>query len=151
MLHCLKTNSGNSDFQKLVEALDSELRILDGKDHVLFAELNKTGKMKHCIVAYEDGIVVGCGAIRKYSEDTAEVKRMYVPNEHRGKGIASKILAELETWAKELQYKKCILETGNKQTEAMALYHKNGYKIIRNFGKYQDMESSICFEKVLVI
>ncbi len=65
----------------------------------------------------------------------------------RGKGIASKILAELEIWATELFYEKCILETGKKQPEAIALYKKNGYNIIPNYGQYAGVENSLCFEK----
>ena len=78
-----------------------------------------------------------------------EVKRMFVPQEQRGKGIASRILKELESWAAELGYKKCILETGEKQPEAIALYKKNNYVVIKNYGQYVDVESSVCFEKMI--
>ncbi|MEO6169182.1 MAG: GNAT family N-acetyltransferase [Chitinophagales bacterium] len=149
MINCIRTNSDNTDFQKLVEELDAELRIIDGEDHLFYAQFNKTDMIKHVIVAYEDKVAVGCGAVRRYSETTTEVKRMYVPKNRRGEGIASQILGELETWAKELHYEKCILETGNKQMEALHLYNKNGYRRIGNFGKYQRVENSVCFEKVL--
>jgi GNAT superfamily N-acetyltransferase len=72
---------------------------------------------------------------------------MYTSPEHRGKGIASKVLAELERWAAELSYQTCILETGKKQPEAIALYKKNGYKLIPNYGQYAEAENSVCFEK----
>lgn len=65
----------------------------------------------------------------------------------RGKGIASLILAELETWAVELGYSTCILETGFNQPEAIALYQKNGYNRIDNYGQYAGVETSLCFEK----
>ncbi len=149
MIACLRTNSDNPDFQKLVVALDAYLRILDGDDHLFYAQLNKTDSIKHVIVVYQNGEPIGCGAIRHYSEDTVEVKRMYVLENQRGKGIASTILNELENWAKELSYKKCILETGKKQVEAIKLYHKAGYIVIENYGQYKNMESSVCFEKIL--
>ena len=76
-----------------------------------------------------------------------EVKRMYVPLEKRGKGIASIVLQELEKWAKELGYQKCILETGIKQPEAISLYKKNNYAIIPNYGQYAGVKDSVCFEK----
>jgi GNAT superfamily N-acetyltransferase len=76
-----------------------------------------------------------------------EIKRMYTLPECRGKGIATKVLIELEKWANELSYEKCILETGKKQPEAIALYKKNGYKLIPNYGQYAEMENSVCFEK----
>ena len=64
-------------------------------------------------------------------------------------GIATQILTELEKWATELSFKKCVLETGKKQPEAIALYIKNGYKIIPNYGQYEGVENSVCFEKLL--
>jgi GNAT superfamily N-acetyltransferase len=72
---------------------------------------------------------------------------MYVSPERRNKGIASKILSELETWAGELSCKKCILETGLKQPDAIHLYRKNGYQSIPNWGQYVGVENSVCFEK----
>jgi GNAT superfamily N-acetyltransferase len=74
---------------------------------------------------------------------------MYVPPEQRGKRIASVVLNELENWARELGYKKCILETGEKQPEAIGLYRKNNYSRIKNYGQYAEVESSLCFEKEL--
>ena len=74
---------------------------------------------------------------------------MFVPESHRNKGIASEILQALEIWSKELGYKKCILETGKKQPEAIRLYEKNQYVIIPNYGPYENVENSICFEKEL--
>lgn len=78
-----------------------------------------------------------------------EVKRMFVPLHKRGQGIASTILKALEIWCKELGIKKCVLETGKNQPEAIALYKKNQYNIIPNFGKYEAVENSVCFEKEL--
>jgi putative acetyltransferase len=144
-----RTDSDNSDFQKLVTALDKDLAIRDGEDHAFFAQFNKIAAIKHVVVAYEEGAAVGCGAIKEYEENVMEVKRMFVPLEKRGKGIASIVLGELENWAKELGYQKCILETGKKQPEAIRLYQKNNYATIKNYGQYADVESSVCFEKLL--
>jgi putative acetyltransferase len=77
------------------------------------------------------------------------LKRMYVLMNRRGQGIATIILKELEQWAFELNYAKCLLETGKKQPEAIALYKKSGYCIIPNYGQYINVENSICFEKIL--
>ena len=57
--------------------------------------------------------------MKKHQDDVMEIKRMFVPAEKRGNGIAGRILSELQLWAKELGYKKCILETGDKMTEAI--------------------------------
>lgn len=149
MIKCVRTDSGNADFQKLVAALDKDLAIRDGEDHAFFAQFNKIDAIKHVIVAYRENEPVGCGAIKQYDEQAMEVKRMFVPLEWRGQGIASQVLQELERWSKELNFHKCILETGEKQPEAIRLYHKNNYKVIPNYGQYANVESSVCFEKIL--
>lgn len=149
MIITKRTNSDDRNFQKLVRELDNDLKIRDGDEHSFYAQFNKIDLLKHVIVAYEQGQAVGCGAIKEYSKDTMEVKRMYVPLNKRGQGIATIILNELETWCRELNYKKCILETGKKQPEAIELYKKNNYKIIPNFGQYKNVENSVCFEKEL--
>ena len=149
MINCIRTDSVNEDFRKLVEELDADLRIRDGEDHAFFAQFNKLDTIKQVVVAYDNKTPVGCGAIKAYSPNTMEVKRMYVPSERRGQGIASTILKELERWTVESGCTKCRLETGVKQPEAIGLYNKNGYKRIPNFGQYENVESSVCFEKEL--
>ncbi|MFV8325254.1 GNAT family N-acetyltransferase [Flavobacterium sp. ZS1P14] len=81
--------------------------------------------------------------------ETAEIKRMFVHSNFRGKGIALHILNQLELWATELNYSKCILETGKRQPEAIKLYQKSGYSVIPNFGQYENVISRICFSKSL--
>ena len=149
MIRTIRTNSDNLDFIQLVKQLDADLAERDGKDHSFYAQFNKIDKIKYVIVAYENDKPVGCGAIKEYAPDTMEIKRMYTSPESRGKGIASSVLSELEGWASELSYEKCILETGKKQPEAIGLYEKNGYKTIPNYGQYAGIENSLCFEKHL--
>jgi GNAT superfamily N-acetyltransferase len=150
MIHCIKTNSENEDFRKLVRELDNDLSIRDGEDHSFYSQFNKIDKIKYAVVAYEGKEPVGCGAIKEYSADSMEVKRMYVLPEKRGTGIGSIILKELENWAADLKYKKCLLETGKRQPEAIAMYKKNQYQVIPNFGQYENVENSVCFEKILI-
>jgi len=147
MIKLIRTDSDNKDFILLVKYLDAELAILDGDEHAFYAQLNKTDKIKHVIVAYENDKPISCGAIREHSPTTMVVKRMYTIPESRGQGIATKVLNELENWASELAYQKCVLETGKRQPDAIWLYQKNGYKTIPNYGKYVEMENSVCFEK----
>lgn len=143
-----RTNSDNVDFQNLVLELDKDLAIKNGDTNEFFAQYNKIDLIKNVVVAYDaNGIAVGCGAMKEYEEGIMEIKRMFVPVEKRGSGIAGIILSELQLWAKELGYKKCILETGDKMIEAIGLYKKNDFQIIPNYGQYADVESSICFEK----
>lgn len=149
MLDIVRTASENKDFRNLVSLLDAGLAITDGEDHAFYDQYNKLDAIKYVLLAYQGSVAVGCGAIKEFNEATMEVKRMYVREEYRGKGIAGKILSELEKWAKELGYQKCILETGTRQVEAIALYKKSNYSIIPNYGQYAGVENSLCFEKVL--
>lgn len=149
MIRLVRTDATSDDFSMLVAALDKELAIRDGADHSFFAQYNKTDHIKHIVVAYAGDVPVGCGAIKEYAAGTMEVKRMFVPLEHRGHGIASLVLAELEDWAREMNYISCILETGLKQPEAIALYRKNLYNTIPNYGQYADVAGSVCFKKLL--
>lgn len=149
MITLERTNSENRDFIELVKLLDKALAIVDGKDHAFYSQFNKIDNIRYVIVAYEDEKAVGCGAVKEFGQDTMEVKRMYVSPENRKKGIASEILNELEKWAHELSYGKCILETGKRQYEAIGLYKKSGYKLIPNYGQYANVENSLCFEKIL--
>jgi putative acetyltransferase len=145
----IRTDSSNKDFQNLVQALDKDLAIRDGAEHGFYAQFNKIDMIKHAVVAYENELPVACGAIKEFDAASMEVKRMYVLPEKRGQGIAQIVLKELEAWAKELGYERCVLETGKKQPEAIALYKKSGYAIIENYGQYKGVENSVCFEKKL--
>ena len=144
-----RTDATHAAFHKLVMALDEDLAIRDGKDHAFFARFNKLHDIKHCVVLWNGEEPVGCGAFKPYADDAVEIKRMYVPPAHRHKGIASLVLRELEHWAHELGFGRCVLETGKKQPEAIALYTKCGYHLIPNYGQYADVVSSVCFEKRL--
>ena len=68
-----------------------------------------------------------------------------------GHNFARMILIELENWALEEGFSKCILETGKRQKSAVKLYQKQGCNIIPNYGQYTEVENSICFEKVLKV
>lgn len=149
MIELKRTTSQDIDFQSLVLELDIDLSIRDGEDHSFYAQFNKIDTIKEAIVGYRNNQPIGCGAIKKFDGETAEVKRMFVKPEHRCQGVAAKILAELELWAYELGYRNCILETGQKQPEAIKLYKKSGYQIIPNYGQYTGVANSVCMKKPL--
>lgn len=144
-----RTTSDNEDFKMLVVKLDRYLNTVNGGNNDYFAQFNKLDLIKNVVVVYDGPEAVGCGAIKQYAPETMEVKRMFVPADKRGKGIAGIILHELENWAKELGYKKCILETALSMVSAVALYKKSNYTIIPNYDPYIGIETSICFEKKL--
>lgn len=149
MIEILRTNSENQDFIQLVKHLDDELAEIDGSEHSFYAQYNKVNQIRYVVVAYEHQRPIACGAIKEFEPDVMEVKRMYTSPHVRGKGVASEVISELEDWARALTYKKCILETGKRQPDAIKLYQKNGYKVIPNYGQYAGVENSVCFEKEL--
>ena len=148
-MRILRCNPDNSDYQNLIAELDADLKIRDGDVHWYYDQFNKSDDIHEVIVIYIDDEAVGCGAIKKYEEGVTEIKRMYTRVDKRGKGIASKILIELETWASEIGFRRCILETGIWQPEAISLYKKSEYRVIENYGQYYGRKESVCFGKNL--
>jgi len=149
MVSITRTTSQNTDFIKLVKLLDADLKIRDGEEHEFYAQINKTAILNNVIVCCQGTVVVGCGAFRGIDKKNVEIKRMFVIPDFRGNGVASKILIELEQWARELNYTQTILETGINQPEAIALYKKSGYSITKNYGQYIGVENSICMNKII--
>jgi GNAT superfamily N-acetyltransferase len=94
------------------------------------------------LVAWLDGRPVGCGGWRSLpgGDEIAEIKRMYVAPEARGRGVAMALLRALEDSARLAGRKRTALETGHRQPEAIALYTKAGYARIEDFGYYKDSE-----------
>lgn len=84
-----------------------------------------------------------------YADGDAELKRMYVIPEARGRGIARHVLSLLEEDARATGRTRMILETGDRQPEAIALYTSSGYEPCTKFGFYREYESSRCFAKQL--
>lgn len=149
MITLKRTTSTNTDFIALVKELDAYLKIVDGEDHSFYNQYNGIESLENVVIAYRGNVAVGCGAFQSYNNNTVEIKRMYSNPNYRNQGIATKVLKELENWAKEINYQNCILETGKRQVEAVAFYQKCSYQIIPNYGQYAQMENSVCFEKVL--
>ena len=88
MIEIKRTSSSEIDFQHLVSELDGELSTRNGETNEFFAQYNKIDQIKNVIIATIDNKPVGCGAMKAYDSDTMEIKRMFVPIEMRGKGIA---------------------------------------------------------------
>ncbi len=150
MITLERINSDNSDFKKLVKELDTSLKHYYKDEQSFYGELNKVEKIKYAIVAYsEKGKPVGCGGIKKISQDVMEIKRMYVDPKFRGNGIATMVLNELEKWSVELKFNECILETLKSKPYAIAFYKKNNYFQFPNYGEYVKAKNSICFQKKL--
>jgi len=134
----------------LIDQLDADIQArypgepINGIDPVGFEESGG-----YFVMAYNDDTPMGCGAFRPYNEQTVEIKRMFVRPESRGQGVARLILEALESEARQRGYTRSILETGNKNYEAIAAYPTCGYSRIDPFGHYVGSAKSVCFGKSL--
>jgi GNAT superfamily N-acetyltransferase len=145
------TNGKNSDFIELCKMLDDNLNEIVGgeKQREQYVQYNTLEDINDVILIYNDEDPVACASFKFYDKYTAEVKRVFVRKEHRGKDIAKKLMIILEKRAKDKGYLKLILETGAPLVEAIALYRKLEYEITENYGQYKDMKDSICMEKYI--
>ncbi|HEY4788271.1 MAG TPA: GNAT family N-acetyltransferase [Bacteroidales bacterium] len=149
MLKIVRDNSNSEDFRQLVELLDKELYLRYGALQAQYDKYNKIEFLDTVVIGYIDKKPAGCGCFKVFETNTVEIKRMIVKSEHRGSGIASMILLELEKWAVEMGFSGAVLETGIKQVEAIKFYTKLGYQRIGNYGQYIGNENSICMSKEL--
>jgi putative acetyltransferase len=101
------------------------------------------------LVAFDGDRAVACGGLRQFDERHGEVKRMYVIPERRGSGLAADILHALEARARDRGWERVVLETGERQPDAIRFYEREGYMRIPNFGHYLHSEPSLCFERRL--
>ena len=142
----------SQDAKRLVAALDAGLAELYTPEQRFGPNL----KAEHLgdgrgtfLVARDGKRAVGCGAIRLLDPKTAEVKRMYVEPDHRGKGIGRAVLDGLDAAARQLGARRLVLETGVHSKEALSLYRNAGFTQIDCWGEYATSPTSICMEKIL--
>jgi GNAT superfamily N-acetyltransferase len=109
------------------------------------------------LVAWRDGEAVACGGWRTLGhfseagvpEDVAEIKRMYTKPAARKLGVASLMLRAIEASAREAGMHRAVLECGELQPDAVALYEANGYTRITNYGYYKDHAGCVSFGRDL--
>jgi GNAT superfamily N-acetyltransferase len=119
------------------------------KQRKQYARYNGLEDIHDVILLYDEDTPVACAGFKYYSEGTAEVKRVFMRDEYRGKGLSKELLSRLEVKARDRGYEKLILETGKHLHQAIGLYLKLGYEITENYGQYKNMAESVCMSKVL--
>lgn len=134
----------------LIAELDASLRLVypETSIHGLHDEDFDSDRFV-LLVARAAGRAIGCGGLRSLDHDIAEVKRMYVVPAWRGRGLARAILAAIESLAIGRGHGVLRLETGKRQSEALALYRSSGFNEIPLYGEYVSDPFSVCFEKKL--
>jgi putative acetyltransferase len=141
------------DAVRLIAALNAELQAAfpePGANHFSLTNAQVATGDGAFVIAYIEDEAVGCGAVRRLDEQTAELKRMYVVPSLRGHGIGRAIVEALEREATMLGSKKVVLETGTRLAQAIKLYAGMGYAPIPLFGEYlSSPDTSLCFGKSL--
>ena len=147
----VRTDGKNLDFIANCRLLDLDLDRRVGKKikRDKYRKYNQLDEIQEALVVYEKNAAIGGGAIRKYDDETVELKRVFVHPEYQGQGIGSRLVSLLIEWAIELGYKRMILETGELLAESCAVYKKLGFEIIPNYGPYVNMPESLCMAKDL--
>lgn len=142
----------DADGQRLIAELDADLtaRYPNPEDNHLDLAPEEVGESRGVfLIARLGGVAVGCAALRDIGGGDGEIKRMYVSPTARGRGIGGLLLAELERRARSLGMRRLVLETGEKQPEALRLYERTGFAPIPRFGKYVYTTASLCLAKDL--
>lgn len=149
-IHVVKTTTANPDFIFLFRTFDTflwerypELKTDYWGNNII--EFND-----NVYIVYRDEKPVACGCFKKYNQNTAELKRMFVLPEARGLGLAQLVIKELEREAENQDFQILILETLYKQIEAISLYKKRGFKIVDNYEPYIGLTNSVCMSKLIL-
>ncbi|MGW6905007.1 GNAT family N-acetyltransferase [Streptomyces sp. NPDC054940] len=158
-MHIRHVSFDHPDAVKLNDEVQAEygVRYGDGGDATAMDTADFEPPNGRYLIAYDDlGTPVASGGWRVQDENgegnrdgDAELKRMYVVESMRGRGLARRILAALEEDARAAGRIRMVLETGIKQPEAVALYASSGYEPCEKFGYYRHHELSLCYAKTL--
>ncbi len=151
MLKCEYTDGSNSDFVELCRLLDDNLDQLVGgaEQRKNYVQYNTLENIHDVVLFYDEDKPCACASFKHYEEGTAEMKRVFIRQEYRGKGVSKELIQAIEALAREKGYRKMILETGKPLIAATKLYLRMGYQIIDNYGQYKNMPLSICMSKEL--
>jgi GNAT superfamily N-acetyltransferase len=138
------------DAAALIDELQDEYVVrYGGRDATPVAPEQFAPPLGLFLVGYLEGVPVVCGGWRSHGDGVAELKRMYVTPSARGRGLARAMLAELESTAGAAGHHRIILESGQKQPEAIAMYASSGYTPVPSFGHYAENELSVHLGKTI--
>lgn len=143
------TNGGDMDFMRFhfrMEAFYDELS--GGADkRTRFAPYNAVDRIHDVILAYDGDRPVGCAGFRDHGNGDAEIKRVWVDEEYRGRDISKEMMKRLEVRIRRRGYRRIILQTREQCLAGIGLYGGLGYRRIKNYPPYGEMPYAICFAK----
>lgn len=139
------------DFLRLCGELDDFLnKAIGGEEkREKYKKFNHLDTMDYVVVACCNNIAVGCAALRGYSKQEIEVKRVFVQESYRGNNIGGQMLAHLIGQAKAMGFRYMLLETGEFLAASVRLYKRYGFRQIENYGAYRNMPESLCMRRTI--
>lgn len=145
-----RSNSDHPHFKQLIKVFDAELTADYGALQTEYDELNIFPEPINMVLLYDNNTPIGCGGFKPYNATSAEVKRVYLLHEYRNKGLGKGIMLEIEKWVADEGFADIILETGDLQHQAIALYKHMGYHETDKYEPYVNSPASVCFKKNLL-
>ena len=147
---CFRWTDGNDrDFQRFYLKTEEYYDQLVGgaENRKAFVPYNISETITDVLIACDGNTAIGCAGLKAYSENDAEVKRVWVEPAYRRQHIAQEMMGLLEKKAKENGFSRLILQTREIMTGAVRLYGKLGYCRIQNYPPYDQLEGAVCFAK----
>lgn len=141
------TNEKDERFIELSNELNKEYFQLYGDEVLKYQEYNDLEDPHIVILALNWGKPIACASFKLFDKDTIEIKRVYVKRRYRRKGIAYKLIKQLEKLAIEENFRYSVIETGSENTAAIKLYEKLDYEIIDTFGQFEEDDMVVCMKK----
>ena len=145
-LEFIWTDGNNEEFHQFyLETEDYYSSIVGGKkNREGFIPYNLSESISDVLLAYMDGVAVGCAGLKKYNDSDVEIKRVWVEPDYRGRHIATELMDRIEDKAREIGFKRAVLQTRPIMEDAVGLYEKRGYELIGNYPPYDKLEGAIC-------
>lgn len=145
-LEFIWTDGNNEVFHEFyLETEDYYSSIVGGKkNREGFIPYNLSESISDVLLAYMDGVAVGCAGLKKYNDSDVEIKRVWVEPDYRGRHIATELMYRIEDKAREMGFKRAVLQTRPIMEDAVGLYEKRGYELIGNYPPYDKLEGAIC-------
>ena len=140
------TDGNDRDFQMFYRETEAYYNHLTGgpANRSGFIPYNISGDIPIVLIAACSGKAVGCAGLREHSARDAELKRVWVEPEYRGRHIATHIMNMIEEKARELNYQRIILQTRLMMKDAVRLYQRRGYRQIPNYPPYDRLDGAVC-------
>lgn len=114
-----------------------------GDDKWCYTRYSENENIESVWMVYSDDVPIGCIAYRKKSDGVGEVKRLFIRNEYRGRGISKKLLDTVECYAKKQGCHTLFLDTRTTLEPAVTVYRNFGFSIVFQQGLYIQMEKQL--------